>query len=103
MKLNKEQEKIIQERLQSQMKMMCQKHGEELDRYKTHISELSTQLWSVGEKLLSEQQRKDEALKRLKERNCQYTEIETDQPITISRKTCKYVRARGKKIARRER
>ncbi|XP_020289824.1 golgin subfamily B member 1-like isoform X2 [Pseudomyrmex gracilis] len=88
MKLNKEQDKAIQERLQSQMEIMCQKHREELDRYKLHISELNSQLWSVGEKLLIEQQKND-VLKRLKEQT-QFREIEADQPIsTISRKTCK--------------
>ncbi|XP_025993799.2 interaptin [Solenopsis invicta] len=90
MKLNKDQEKILQDKLQNQMEMMCQRQREELDRYKTHISGLSAQLWSVGEKLLSEQQQKQDALQCLKELQNRFKEFQADQPIaTISRKTCR--------------
>lgn len=89
-KLNKEQEKIVQEKLQNQMEMMCQKQSEELNRYKAHVGELSSQLWNVGEKLLIEQQQKQDTLKRLKELETKVKEIQADQPTaTISRKTCK--------------
>lgn len=94
-KLNKDQEKIVQEKLQNQMEMMCQKQREELNRYKAHVGELSSQLWNVGEKLLIEQQQKQDALhalQRLKELETKVKEIQADQPTaTISRKTCKYV------------
>lgn len=90
-KLNKDKERIIQEKLQAQMEIMCQKQREELNRYKVHVSDLSSQLWSVGEKLLIEQQQKQDALQRLKESQTKYKEAEANQPVTtISRKTCKY-------------
>jgi len=73
------------------MEMMCQKQREELNRYKAHVGELSSQLWSVGEKLLIEQQQKQDTLQRLKELEIKIKEFQTDQPIaTISRKTYKY-------------
>jgi len=91
-KLNKDQEKIIREKLQSQMEVMCQKQREELNRYKAHVGELSSQLWSVGEKLLIEQQHKQDAVQRYKELQTKFKEIEADQAVaTISRKTCTYV------------
>lgn len=87
-----DQEKIIQEKLQSQMEIMCQRQREELNRYKAHVGELSSQLWSVGEKLLIEQQQKQDTLQRLKEIETKVKEFQADQPIaTISRKTCRYV------------
>ncbi|XP_072766129.1 uncharacterized protein Mud isoform X2 [Anoplolepis gracilipes] len=87
-KLNKDKERIIQEKLQSQMEIMCQKKREELNRYKEHVSELTSQLWKVGEKLLIEQQQKQDALQRLKELQIKQKEDKANQPITISRKTC---------------
>jgi len=95
-KSSKDQEKIMQEKLQNQMEIMCHKQRDELNRYKAHVGDLSSQLWSVGEKLLIEQQEKENALQRVKvlETNLKETnlkEFQTDQPIaTISRKTCKY-------------
>lgn len=91
-KLNKDQEKILQEKLQNQMEVMCQRQREELNRYKAHVGELSSQLWSVGEKLLIEQQQKQDTLQRLKELETKIKEFQMDQPMaTISRKTCRYV------------
>ncbi|EFN83056.1 hypothetical protein EAI_04003 [Harpegnathos saltator] len=89
-KLNSNQENIIQEKLQNQMESMCQKQREEINKYKTHVGELSSQLWSVGEKLLIEQQQKQEALQRLKELQVKLKETETNQQISmISRRTSK--------------
>lgn len=91
-RLNSDQEKIVREKLQSQMESMCQKQREEINKYKTHVGELSSQLWSVGEKLLIEQQQKQEALQRLKEMQVKLKEVGTDQHIsTIARRTAKYV------------
>lgn len=91
MKLKYDNEKIIQDKLQIQMKMMCQKQREDLNRYKTHVGDLSSQLWSVGEKLLIEQQQKQDALQRVKELETKLEKVEAKQPTTtISRKTCKY-------------
>ncbi|KYQ58003.1 hypothetical protein ALC60_03054 [Trachymyrmex zeteki] len=89
-KLSKDQEKITQEKLQNQMEVMCQRQRDELNRYKAHVGDLSSQLWSVGEKLLIEQQQKQDALQRVKVLETKLRESQTDQPIaTISRKTCK--------------
>ncbi|KAL0117592.1 hypothetical protein PUN28_010416 [Cardiocondyla obscurior] len=89
MKLGKDQENILQERLQNQMDMMCQKQREELNKYKAHVSELSSQLWTVGEKLLIEQQDKQDTLQRVKELEIKIKDIQDDQRIaTISRKAC---------------
>lgn len=92
-KLNHTQEKLMRERLQIQMEAMCQKQSEELNRYKTHVGELSSQLWSVGEKLLIEQQQKQEALQAFKKLQTKLKEDEVDQSIsTISRKICTCVK-----------
>ncbi|KYN34346.1 hypothetical protein ALC56_11453 [Trachymyrmex septentrionalis] len=89
-KSSKDQEKIMQEKLQNQMEIMCHKQRDELNRYKAHVGDLSSQLWSVGEKLLIEQQEKKNALQRVKVLETKLKEFQTDQPIaTISRKTCK--------------
>lgn len=91
-KLNKDQEKIIREKLQSQMEAMCQKQREELNRYKAHVSDLSSQLWTLGEKLIIEQKHHEDATQRCKELQTKLKEVEADQTVaTISRKTCTYV------------
>lgn len=83
----------MRERLQTQMEAMCQKQREELNRYKVHVAELSAQLWSVGEKLLNEEQQKQEALERLQELQVTLEGDEVDQPTApvVSRKMCKCV------------
>ncbi|KYN20790.1 hypothetical protein ALC57_06696 [Trachymyrmex cornetzi] len=89
-KSSKDQEKIMQEKWQNQMEIMCHKQRDELNRYKAHVSDLSSQLWSVGEKLLIEQQEKENALQRVTVLETNLKEFQTNQPIaTISRKTCK--------------
>ncbi|XP_012134528.2 mushroom body defect [Megachile rotundata] len=68
-KLNREQEQCIQERLESlqrKMELQCRKQADELSKYKAHVANMSTQMWDIGEKLLSEQKEK-EALQREKE------------------------------------
>ncbi|XP_047354263.1 CAP-Gly domain-containing linker protein 1 isoform X1 [Vespa velutina] len=70
MKLNKEQEKAIEgkvEQLQSKLEQQCQKHKEEITIYKTHVNELNSQFWNVGERLLTAQQEKHEVLQQLNE------------------------------------
>ncbi|KAI4493091.1 hypothetical protein M0802_009641 [Mischocyttarus mexicanus] len=69
-KLNKEQEKTIElkvEQLQLKLEQQCQLHKEEINKYKTHVNELNSQFWNVGEKLLTVQQEKQEALQQLHE------------------------------------
>lgn len=74
------------------MEVMCQRQREELNRYKAHVGDLSSQLWNVGEKLLIEQQQKQDTLQRLKDLETKVKEFQVDQPMaTISRKTCRYV------------
>lgn len=91
-KLNHTQEKLVREKLQSQMEAMCQKQREELNRYKLHVADLSAQLWSVGEKLLSEEQQKQEALQRVKDLQSKLKEDNANQPASItSRQICKFV------------
>lgn len=92
-KINSMQEKIVREKLHSQMESMCQKQREEINRYKSHVGDLSSQLWSVGEKLLIEQQQKQDALKRLKELQvrCRETEIAQQQMSTISHRSSRYI------------
>lgn len=90
-KLNKDQEETLQEKLKSQTEMMCQRHCEELSRYRAHVADLSSQLWNVGEKLLIEQQHKQDALQRFKKIETKYKELKKDPSIaTISRKTYRY-------------
>lgn len=70
MKLNKGQEKAIEqkvEQLQSKLEQQCQKHKEEITIYKTHVNELNSQFWNVGERLLTAQQEKQEVLQQLNE------------------------------------
>lgn len=73
------------------MESMCHKQREEINKYKTHVGELSSQLWSVGEKLLIEQQQKQEAMQRLKEVQVKFKEIDPPQLSAIARRTSKYV------------
>lgn len=88
-KLNSDQEKIVREKLQNQMELMCQKQREEINKYKTHVGELSSQLWGVGEKLLIEQQQKQEAMQHLKELQGKLKEVETANSAQVSTFTCK--------------
>ncbi|XP_029675744.1 chromosome partition protein Smc-like isoform X1 [Formica exsecta] len=89
-KLYKDNEKFIQEKLQSQMEIMCQKQEEKVNKYKAHADDLNSRLWNMGDKLVIERQQKEDALQRLKELQTKYKEVEENQPTTtISRKTCK--------------
>lgn len=74
-KLLQEQESVIQERVRAKMEQQCRKYTEEINRYKAHISELSSQFWDVGDKLLKESQQKEVAekeLKKMQERQVQF-------------------------------
>lgn len=79
--------------LHSQMESMCQKQREEINRYKAHVGDLSSQLWSVGEKLLIEQQQKQDALRYMKELQIKLKEVEISQQVSTvsSHRTSKYV------------
>ncbi|XP_076291563.1 mushroom body defect isoform X2 [Lasioglossum baleicum] len=69
-KLHKEQEQDVQEKLellQRKMGVQCRKQADELSQYKAHVATMSSQLWDVGEKLLSERQEKEKLQKQLNE------------------------------------
>ncbi|XP_012284273.1 WEB family protein At4g27595, chloroplastic isoform X2 [Orussus abietinus] len=67
-KLNKEHEKAAQklQGVHTTMEQQCRKHTEEIAKYKTHLNSLNTELWDVGDKLLFEKQKKEEALQELR-------------------------------------
>ena len=65
-----EQEKEVQKRievLQVAMEQQCRKHADEMNKYKQHVSELTSQYWGVCDRLLAEKQEKESALKQMKE------------------------------------
>ncbi|KAG7207941.1 hypothetical protein KM043_009528 [Ampulex compressa] len=68
-KLSEEQSKTMQKKLEVMQKKMleqhCCEHTNEISKYKKHINELSTQSWNIGEKLLMEQQEKQDLIKEL--------------------------------------
>lgn len=78
-KLNREQEQCVQEKLESlqrKMELQCLKQADELSKYKVHVASLSSQLWSVGEKLLSGKQEKEKLQKELIELKTKYQNLD---------------------------
>lgn len=78
-KLNREQEQCVQEKLESlqrKMELQCRKQADELSKYKAHVASLSSQLWNVGEKLLSEKQEKEKLQKELIELKTKYQNLD---------------------------
>ncbi|XP_034940728.1 putative leucine-rich repeat-containing protein DDB_G0290503 isoform X2 [Chelonus insularis] len=74
-KIKSEQEKKMEEKvneMQAKMDQQCKKCAEDLARYKAHVGELSSQMWNVGEKLLTEQQEKESLLQRLRDLQHRY-------------------------------
>ncbi|XP_063977962.1 uncharacterized protein LOC135162920 isoform X2 [Diachasmimorpha longicaudata] len=61
--MKEKMEAVMRERMEAQ----CRKYTVDINKYKAHVKELSSQYWDVGEKLLAEQQEKETALQRLKE------------------------------------
>lgn len=49
------------------MELQCRKQADELSKYKAHVAGMSSQIWNVGEKLLSERQEKEKLQKELLE------------------------------------
>jgi hypothetical protein len=60
------------EALELKIKYQCYSHTEDLKKYKKHISELSKQLWHVGDKLINEKQEKENLLKKLQDLKINY-------------------------------
>ncbi|XP_076223318.1 mushroom body defect isoform X2 [Nomia melanderi] len=92
-KLNKEQEQCIQKRLESlqrKMEIQCRKQADELSKYKAHVAGMSSQIWNVGEKLLSEQQEKEKLQKELNELKVKYKYLDQQVVSSIEYKTSKY-------------
>ncbi|XP_076634043.1 mushroom body defect isoform X3 [Colletes latitarsis] len=84
-KMNREQDQCIQERLESlqrKMEIQCRKQADELSKYKAHVADMSSQIWNVGEKLLSERQEKEKLQNELTELQAKYQNF--DQQIVSS-------------------
>ncbi|XP_076648983.1 mushroom body defect [Halictus rubicundus] len=92
-KLNKEQEQDIQEKLESlqtKMGIQCRKQADELSKYKAHVAGMSSQLWNVGEKLLSERQEKEKLQKELNELKAKYQHTDQQVISSLEYKTVKF-------------
>lgn len=49
------------------MELQCRKQADDLCKYKVHVSDMSSQIWDLGEKLLGEQKEKEKLRKELME------------------------------------
>lgn len=58
------------------MELQCRKQADELNKYKAHVANMSSQLWNVGEKLLNEQQEKEKLQKKLTELKIKYQDLD---------------------------
>nr|XP_034176488.1 putative leucine-rich repeat-containing protein DDB_G0290503 [Osmia lignaria] len=92
-KLNNEQEQCVQERLellQRKMESQCRKQADELCKYKAHVASMSTQIWNVGEKLLSEQQEKEKLQKELNKLKVKYRNLDEKVVSSTEHRSSKY-------------
>ncbi|CAK9814531.1 hypothetical protein ANTPLA_LOCUS8233 [Anthophora plagiata] len=92
-KQNREHEQDIQENwepLLKKMKLQYQKQTDELSKYKAHVADLSSQLWNVGEKLLSVQQEKEKLQKELTELKAKYKNVDQKIISPTEYKSSKY-------------
>lgn len=48
--------------------LLCKKYADKIKSYESHVNQLSSELWKVGEKLLMERNEKDWLKHQLKER-----------------------------------
>lgn len=64
------------ELLQRKMESQCRKQADELCKYKAHVASMSTQIWNIGEKLLSEQQEKEKLQKELNKLKAKYQNLD---------------------------
>ncbi|KAK0167961.1 hypothetical protein PV327_001809 [Microctonus hyperodae] len=85
-KINIDQEKAMAEKIsimRTKMEQQCKKYSEDIAKYKAHISEMSSQFWDVGEKLLAEKQEKETAIYQLRDlqRKHQIAMTEANQSI----------------------
>ncbi|CAK9799433.1 hypothetical protein ANTQUA_LOCUS2075 [Anthophora quadrimaculata] len=92
-KQNKEQEQRVQEDLESlqkKMELQYRKQTDELSKYKAHVANMSSQLWNVGEKLLSAQQEKEKLQKELTELKAKYKNVDQKMVSPTEHKSSKY-------------
>ncbi|XP_053999127.1 repetitive organellar protein-like [Hylaeus anthracinus] len=92
-KLYKEQEQRVQERLevlQKKMETQCRKQADELSKYKAHVADMSSQIWNVGEKLLSERQEKEKLYKQLIELKAKHENLDQQILTSIEHKNQKH-------------
>ncbi|KAK0092309.1 hypothetical protein PV326_001715 [Microctonus aethiopoides] len=85
-KINADQEKAMAEKIsimRTKMEQQCKKYSEDIAKYKAHISDMSSQFWDVGEKLLAEKQEKETAIHHLRDlqRKHQIAMTEANQSI----------------------
>ena len=71
------------------MELQCRKQADELSKYKTHVANMSSQLWTVGEKLLSEKQEKEKLQKELTELKAKYQNLDKKIISLIEHKSAK--------------
>ncbi|XP_051163486.1 putative leucine-rich repeat-containing protein DDB_G0290503 isoform X2 [Leptopilina boulardi] len=93
-KLSMKQEQTIQEKvksLQGKIEQQCRKHTEEINKYKEHVTELTTRHWEVCDKLLAEKQEKEGAFKQMKEMSLKFNndikDLHQKQVLTSLNKT----------------
>ncbi|XP_076671605.1 mushroom body defect [Andrena cerasifolii] len=94
-KLNREQEQCVQERMESlqrRMELQCRKQADELSKYKSHVAGMSSQIWNVGERLLSEQQENEKLRKDLMELKAKYQNLDQQTVSSVEHKTSKFER-----------
>lgn len=96
-KLSIKQEQTIQEKvksLQGKIEQQCRKHTEEINKYKEHVTELTTRHWEVCDKLLAEKQEKEGAFKQMKEMSLKFNndikDLHQKQVLTSLNKTARY-------------
>lgn len=71
------------------MELQCRKQADELNKYKAHVANMSSQLWTVGEKLLSEKQEKEKLQKELTELKAKYQSLDKKIISLIEHKNAK--------------
>lgn len=96
-KLTMKQEQSIQEKvknLQAKIEQQCRKHTEEINKYKEHVTELTSRHWEVCDKLLAEKQEKEGAFKQMKEMSLKFNndikDLHQRQVLSSLNKTARY-------------
>lgn len=104
-KLHKEQEQDVQEKLellQRKMGVQCRKQADELSQYKAHVATVSSQLWDVGEKLLSERQEKEKLQKQLNDLKAKHQHMDQKMISAFEYKVSKFEKRDVLSVDRKE-